>query len=182
MSRKYKFYEKTDLYFVTYTVVSWVDVFTRDIYRKVLLDSWNYCIKNKGLKIYAWCIMTNHVHMIISSEKEELSNIMRDMKSYTSTTLKKLIRETSGESRKKWMLKIFEMAGNKNKNNNRFQLWQQHNHPILLDSNFLLNQKLDYIHNNPVKAGFVDRPEDYVYSSARDYAGEPGLIKIELIE
>ena len=93
MSRKYKFYDKSDLYFVTYTVVDWIDVFTRDIYRNVLLDSWNYCIKNKGLRIHAWCIMTNHVHMIISSEKDELSNIMRDMKSYTSTTIKKLITE-----------------------------------------------------------------------------------------
>jgi REP element-mobilizing transposase RayT len=79
MSRKYKFYEKTDLYFVTYVIVNWIDVFTRDIYREVLLDSWYYCVKNKGLRIFAWCIMTNHVHMIISSKEEELSNIMRDI-------------------------------------------------------------------------------------------------------
>ena len=182
MSRKYKFYDKSDLYFVTYTVVDWIDVFTRDIYRNVLLDSWNYCIKNKGLRIHAWCIMTNHVHMIISSEKDELSNIMRDMKSYTSTTIKKLITENPQESRKRWMLRLMKAAGNKNKNNKGFQLWQQHNHPVLLGSNYLLEQKLDYIHNNPVKAGFVDEPEDYVYSSARDYAGEQGLIEVVLIE
>ena len=182
MSRKYKFYDKSDLYFVTYTVVDWIDLFTRDIYRNVLLDSWNYCIKHKGLRIHAWCIMTNHVHMIISSEKDELSNIMRDMKSYTSTTIKKLITENPQESRKSWMLRLMKAAGIKNKNNKGFQLWQQHNHPILLDSNYLLEQKLDYIHNNPVKAGFVDKPEDYVYSSARDYAGERGLIEIVLIE
>ena len=182
MSRKYKFYDKSDLYFVTYTVVDWIDVFTRDIYRNVLLDSWNYCIRDKGLRIHAWCIMTNHVHMIISSEKDELSNIMRDMKSYTSTTIKKLITENPQESRKRWMLRLMKAARNKNKNNKGFQLWQQHNHPILLDANYLLEQKLDYIHNNPVKAGFVDEPEDYVYSSARDYAGKQGLIEIVLIE
>ena len=181
MSRKYKFHEKTNLYFVTYTVINWIDVFTRDIYREVLLDSWNYCIKNKGLKIFAWCIMTNHVHMIISSKEEELSNIMRDMKSYTSTTLKKVIAENPNESRKKWMLRMMIQAGTINKNNKGFQLWQQHNHPILLDSNKLIDQKLDYIHNNPVKAGFVENPEDYIYSSARDYAGIEGLIDIELI-
>ncbi len=182
MSRKYKFYNNTELYFITYTVVNWIDIFTRNIYKDALLDSWNYCMTNKGLKIHAWCIMTNHVHMIISSEKEELSNIMRDMKSFTSTTLKKLISENPTESRKHWILKMLREAGTRNKHNNGFQLWQQHNHPVLLDSNFLLDQKLDYIHNNPVKAGFVDDPENYLYSSARDYVGLKGLIKIELIE
>ena len=88
MSRKYKFFNKEDLYFVTFTVVKWIDVFTRNEYREILLDSWKYCQKHKGLEIYAWCIMTNHVHVIISSNKEELSSIMRDMKSFTFTSLK----------------------------------------------------------------------------------------------
>jgi len=182
MSRKYKFYEKTDLYFVSFSVVYWIDVFTRNIYREVLLDSWNYCKKNKGLRIFAWCIMTNHVHMIISSKQEELSNIMRDMKSYTSTQLKKVIAENSQESRKDWILWMMKRAASKNRNNKDFQFWQQHNHPILLDSNKLMDQKLHYIHYNPVEAGFVEKPEDYVFSSARDYAGIKGLIDIELIE
>ncbi len=182
MSLKYKFFDKTDLYFVTYTVINWMDVFTSDIYRNVLLDSWNYCIKNKGLKIHAWCIMTNHVHMIISSDGEELSNIMRDMKSFTSTTLKRIIADNPQESKKIRMLKMMKDAGTKNSNNNGFQFWKQHNHPILLDTNYILDQKLDYIHNNPVKKGFVDEPENYLYSSARDYIGIKGLIEIELIE
>ena len=182
MSLKYKFFDKTDLYFVTYTVINWMDVFTSDIYRNVLLDSWNYCIKNKGLKIHAWCIMTDHVHMIISSDGEELSNIMRDMKSFTSTTLKRIIADNQQESYKAQMLKMMKDAGTKNSNNKGFQFWQQHNHPILLDTNYMLDQKLDYIHNNPVKKGFVDEPENYLYSSARDYAGIKGLIEIELIE
>jgi len=182
MSRKYKFYEKEDLYFVTYTVVNWIDVFTQNIYREVLLDSWNYCMKEKGLVIYAWVIMANHVHMIVSSNKEELSNIMRDMKRYTSTTLKKLIADNPEESRKEWIQQLMKQAGEKNSNNKKFQFWQQHNHPILLDSNYLLDQKLDYIHNNPVKAGFVEEAEDYLFSSARDYADIKGLIDIELIE
>ncbi len=120
--------------------------------------------------------------MIILSDKNDLSNIMRDMKSFTSTTIKKMIIDNPRESRKKWMLKIMKDAGLKNKNNNEFQLWQQHNHPIILDSNFMLEQKLDYIHNNPVKAGFVDESESYLYSSARDYAGIKGLVDIEFIE
>ncbi|VAW30178.1 hypothetical protein MNBD_BACTEROID07-1045 [hydrothermal vent metagenome] len=182
MSLKYKFFDKTDLYFITYTVINWMDVFTSDIYRNVLLDSWNYCIKNKGLKIHAWCIMTNHVHMIISSDGEELSSIMRDIKSFTSTTLKQIIADNQQGSHKTRMLKMMKDAGTKNSNNNGFQFWQQHNHPILLDTNYILDQKLDYIHNNPVKKGFVDEPESYLYSSARDYAGIQGLVEIELIE
>jgi len=182
MSEKYKFFNKEDLYFVTFTVVNWIDVFTRREYRDVLIDSWQYCIREKGLIIHAWCIMTNHVHMIISSNGEELSDIMRDMKSYTSTTIKKLIFENLEESRKEWMLQIMRQKGRQNSNNKDFQLWQQHNHPILLDSNYLMEQKLDYIHNNPVKSGVVDEPEHYLYSSARDYSGLKGLVKIELIE
>ena len=182
MSRKYKFFNKEDLYFVTFTVIGWIDVFTRDEYRNILLDSWKYCQQNKGLQIHAWCIMTNHVHMIISSNKDELWSIMRDMKSFTSTTLKKTIQENQHESRKKWMLKMFRNTGQENNNNNEFQFWQQHNHPILLNSNYLIEQKLDYIHNNPVKAGFVDEQENYIYSSACDYVGTKGLIDIDLIE
>ena len=180
MSNKYKFYEKENLYFVTYTVIEWIDIFTRNIYRDLLLDSWQYCTRKKGLVIHAWCIMTNHVHMIISSEKQELSDIMRDMKSFTSTNLRKSISEN--ESRKKWILKLMKEAGTKNNNNKDFQFWQQNNHPQILDSNYLIEQKLDYIHNNPVKAGFVESPEDYLYSSARDYCGIKGLMDIEIIE
>ena len=139
-------------------------------------------MEHKGLRIYAWCIMTNHVHMIISSDKNEIYEIVRDTKSFTSTTLKTVIAENPQESRKEWLLWMMKRAGIKNKNNKVFQFWQQHNHPILLDSNKLMDQKLDYIHNNPVKAGFVNEPEHYVYSSARDYAGMKGLIDIEIIE
>ena len=147
-----------------------------------MLDSWNYCMKNKGLKIHSWCIMTNHVHMIVSSEQEELSNIMRDMKSYTSTTLKKTISNNPNESRKRWILEMMKLAGSSNNNNKGFQFWQQHNHPLILNTNKLIEQKLNYIHNNPVKAGFVDKPEEYLYSSARDYIGIKGLIDVELID
>ncbi len=100
----------------------------------------------------------------------------------TTTTLRKTISENPQESRKKWMLQLMKNRGIKNKNNNDFQLWQQYNQPILLDSNYLMEQKLNYIHNNPVKAGIVENPEDYLYSSAKDYAGMKGLVEIEIIE
>jgi putative transposase len=182
MSRKYKFYEPDGLYFVTFAVVNWIDVFIRNEYKEIILESWSYCMQNKGLEIFGWCIMTSHIHMIISSTKDKPEDIMRDMKSYTSNKLRQVILENPQESRKEWMLEMMHQSGMKNSNNDDFQFWQQHNHPILLDNNKIMDQKLDYIHFNPVEAGFVDEPEDYLYSSARDYAGIKGLIDISFIE
>lgn len=182
MSRKYKFHNPDGIYFITYTVVNCIDVFTRIEYRNVLIDSWKYCQKQKGLEIYAWVIMTNHVHMIVGSLNNQLSEIIGQIKSFTSTELHKHIENNPKESRKQWMLSIMKDIGEKNKNNNDFQFWQQHNQPVELSSNYLMDQKLDYIHNNPVVAGFVENPEDYAYSSARDYAGGKGMIDIVLIQ
>ncbi|RYD71304.1 MAG: transposase, partial [Sphingobacteriales bacterium] len=113
-----------------------------------------------------------------------MQNILRDLKSFTSRQMRQAIQEHPQESRREWMLWMMERAGSKNSNNQKsgFQFWQQHNQPIELFSNHVLQQKLDYVHRNPVEAGFVSAPEDFVYSSARDYAGEKGLLDIILIE
>lgn len=182
MSRKYKFRDNDKLYFVSFAVINWIDLFIRRVYKDVLIDSMKYCIANKELDLYAYFIMTSHVHLIIGSRGNKLENIMRDFKSFTATKLKETIKEHPGESRKEWMIWMMERAGKRNSNNNDFQLWQQHNHPIVLDSNYLLQQKLDYIHENPVKEGFVLQPQDYLYSSAKNYCGEMGLVDVILIE
>ncbi|NGP88845.1 REP-associated tyrosine transposase [Fodinibius halophilus] len=180
MSRKYKFYDNKKVHFVSLATVGWVDLFTRRIYFEVITDSFSYCIKHKGLILNAWCIMTNHVHLIIRSEDKSLSGIMRDMKKFTSKELIKTIQEHPKESRKERLLRIFEQAGQENKNNSYYQLWQQHNHPIELSTNNMMNQRLDYLHMNPVKAGFVKRPQDWLFSSAKNYAGLQGLLNLEL--
>ncbi len=182
MSRKYKFKDPDKLYFVSYAVVYWIDLFIREEYREILIKSWKHCMDTKGLEIYGWCIMTSHVHMIIGSNKERPENIMRDFKKYTSEELKNAIQHHTGESRKEWMLWMMERAGIKNSNNNKFQLWQQDNHPILLYDQTIAWQKLNYIHNNPVEAGIVARTEDYKYSSAKDYLNKPGLFEIKLLD
>ena len=182
MSRKYKFYTQDKAYFVSFSVVYWMDVFTRNIYRDILVDSLNYCIKNKGLLVYSWVIMTNHVHLVMGTNDKRMEDIMRDMKGFSSKKLLKAIEDNPQESRKKWLLWFFERAGNKNPNNTKYQFWQQHNHPIILDKNAIFDQKMNYLHQNPVKAGFVSSPEDFIYSSARDYyTGEKGLVDIELV-
>ena len=182
MSRKYKFHNSESLYFISFATVYWIDVFIRNEYKWVMLDSWGYCQKEKGLDIYAWIIMPSHIHMIIGSRTNKLENIIRDMKSFTSRKLRESISNNIQESRREWMLKMMERAGTLNSNNKGFQFWQQHNKPIELYDNKIMDQKLDYLHNNPVAEGIVDEPEDYVYSSARDYAGIRGLIDIELIQ
>ena len=183
MSCKYKFRNPEGLYFITFAVVRWIDVFTRNIYREILTDSIKFCQQKKGLKIHAYVIMTNHVHMIVSAkEGYYLGNIMRDLKKFTSVRIINSIKSNPLESRKEWLLKAFEEDGNKNPNNIRYQFWQQDNHPIELTDNKMIDQKLDYLHNNPVEAGFVDEPEYYSYSSAGDYSGSKGFIEIELIE
>ena len=180
MSRKYKFRNPEAIYFVTFTTVNWIDVFTRPAYKDIVVDSLNYCIKNKGLVVYAWVIMSNHVHLVIERRSVALEDVMRDLKKYTSRAILKAIEENPQESRKAWMLWMFERAGKKNANNSKYQFWQQHNQPVELTLQaFKIDATIDYIHDNPVKAGFVFRPEDYLYSSAVDFSGGKGLVDIE---
>ena len=180
MGRKYKFRDQTANYFVTFTTVYWIDIFTRRLYKDILVESINYCIENKGLVVYAWVIMSNHIHLIMGSNDEKLEDILRDLKKHTSKTILKTIEENPQESRKEWILWMCERAAKKNSNNSKYQFWQQHNHPLVLSNIIAFEQKLNYIHDNPVQAGFVDNLVHYPYSSAIDYADGKGYVKISL--
>lgn len=111
-----------------------------------------------------------------------MQNIIRDLKRHTSETLHTAISKNNTESRREWLLWMMEKAGKKNENNINFQLWQQHNQPIELRDNKMAHQKLDYMHYNPVEAGFVLRQEDWLYSSAIDYNGGKGLLGIMFLD
>jgi REP element-mobilizing transposase RayT len=183
MSVKYKFREPDGCYFVTFAVVGWADVFTRNIYKEILIESWKHCQQYKGLNIHAYVIMTNHVHMIISRNSDALLQaIMRDMKKYTSTIIINAIKANKQESRKEWIISLLRNAGEENSNNKIFQFWQQDNHPVLCDTTDMLKQKMKYVHENPVRAGFVEKAEDWIYSSAGDYyLNRKGLIDISFV-
>lgn len=182
MSSKYKFNNPDGVYFTTVTVVEWIDVFTRPVYKEIIVDSLKYIQKEKGLTIYAWVIMSNHLHIIASAEEGiKLSDILRDFKKFTSKKLITEIQESPDESRKNWLLWLFQSHGEKNPNNKLFQFWQQDNHPIELDTNEMTDQRLEYLHENPVKAGLVDEAHHYPYSSAIDYSGGQGMIDIEYL-
>jgi putative transposase len=122
--------------------------------------------------------MTSHVHMIVGSKGRALDKIVGEMKSFTSRALRKAIAEHPQESRREWMMWMMDKAGTQNSNNNEWQLWQQHNKPIELFDREIFFQKLNYIHRNPVESGFVEREEDYLYSSARDFYDKKGLIEL----
>ena len=171
MSIKYKFNNDDALYFITFAVVDWIDVFTRTVYKDILLDTFRHCVKEKGLIIHSYVIMTNHVHMIISRNGDKsLPSIMRDMKKYSSHQIITAIIENTQESRKQWMLYLFAKAGKQNSNNTHYQFWQQDNHPIELHPHTdILDKTLNYIHQNPVNTGMVNNEAAYIYSSASNY-------------
>ncbi|MFD2201878.1 REP-associated tyrosine transposase [Shivajiella indica] len=172
MSRKFKIRDQDKLYFVTFTVIEWIDLFTRKEFRDIVLESLKFCTINKGLEVWAYCIMSSHLHLILGRNGgEPLEGIIRDFKKFTSKKILDSIKTGAFESRKEFLLWHFGKAGRKNPNNQNFQIWQQHSHPIELNSNTKITRCLNYIHQNPVKAGIVLSPEDYLYSSARNYAG-----------
>jgi REP element-mobilizing transposase RayT len=176
----YKIRNQEAIHFITFAVVEWVDVFTRKDYRDIVLDSLKFCQAEKGLLLHCWCIMSNHLHLIISAKNKDLSDVLRDFKKYTSKQVIAAIQNNQHESRKDWMLRIFKEQGESNSRNKNFQFWRQDNQPMELYSSAFIVQKINYIHNNPVEAGIVDKPEDYLYSSARDYfhAKRCGLLEL----
>jgi len=162
-------------------VVYWIDVFVRELYCERIIESLTYCQKEKGMEIYAWCIMPSHIHLVFKAKKNNPSDLIRDFKRHTSKVLQKSIEDNIQESRKEWILWMMERAGNKNSNVKKRQFWQQHNKPIELWSNEVIEQKIDYIHNNPVVSGFVINAYDWKYSSSRSYVGEIGELKIDVL-
>ncbi len=181
MSRNYKFYNKQGLYFVSFATVNWIDLFTRQVYFNILVDSINYCRKEKGMELYCYCFMPSHIHFIFRSANEDPSGLLRDFKSYTAKKVIEAIQNNPQESRKEWLLWMFERTGKKRGNISKYQFWQHHNKPIELWSEKVIKQKIDYIHNNPVESGFVTNAEDWKYSSARNYQDDNTILKIDSI-
>lgn len=179
----YKIRDQEDIHFLTLTVVQWVDVFTRSMYSDIVVESLRHCQKEKGLKIYAWCLMSNHLHLVCSaSGTVSLSDILRDFKKFTSKAIVKAIENNNRESRKNWMLWIFRKTGEQNNRNKNHQFWQQDNHPIQCDTYEILKTRITYTNENPVKAGLVRFAGDYIYSSGIDYyCNEKGLLEIEFV-
>ena len=176
MRSRYTIKEPGGTYFVTCTVVKWISIFTRKPYFDILIDSLQFCRQHKGLKIYAYVILDNHLHLVVAGDK--LTDIIRDFKSYTA---KSLIARLEQEQ-KTWVLNQFQYHKQPTKAKSDYQVWQEGFHPQQIVSEEMLHQKIDYLHQNPVRIGVVERPEEWVYSSARDYAGGKGLIELDTLD
>jgi REP element-mobilizing transposase RayT len=167
-------------YFFTFNTVDWVDIFIRPVYKQIIVHSLNHFIEHKGLTVYAWCLMTNHLHLLVKAEENGIMTAIE--KEYKSFTTKKILEaiHTEPVARKQWMLHRFETSGNIFGLLKKTHIWQIPSPPVHidLDKKDMLIEHFHYIHANPVRDRIVDTDCDYLYSSARDYADMQGLVRI----
>jgi putative transposase len=172
-----------DCSYLTFNVVDWIDVFIRQTYKQIIVDALNYCIESKKFTVYAWCLMTNHLHMLARAQDGSgLAMIEKEFKKYTTTKILEAI-DIEPDLRRSWMLQRFENCSLTLKKIEKFQLWQTCTNPTYIDFKqvYKLQERVLYIHENPIRDGIVDKPEHYLYSSATDYAGKPGMVKVNVI-
>ena len=163
MRSRYKFHEPDDTHFVTSTLAEWVPVFTTSETAMILIDSLAYARENMGLQIYAYVIMDNHFHLV--ARAPDLSKSIQSIKRHTERQIIEFAKATN----RHWLRQQFEFHKKSFKEHTRDQVWQEGVHPQQISSDDMLNQKIDSIHNNPVRRGWVDSPEHWRYSSARNY-------------
>ena len=177
----YQIQDQSKIHFITATVVDWVDVFSRKRYRDIVIESLDYCIKNKGMLLYGYVIMTNHIHIVVQSEEAKLSDLIRDFKKFTAKNILNSI-ESEPESRRDWLLKRFEFACKSHSRNEKYQFWRYGSHAEEIYTDKFLWQKLDYIHLNPIRAGIVEKASHYLYSSASNYVDGKGILEIQIAD
>ncbi|MFN8350340.1 MAG: transposase [Flavobacteriales bacterium] len=166
MSERRKANVEGALYFVTLTVLDWVDVFTRTELVEDLLVNIRYCQRHKGLELFAYVIMPSHLHLVVRRDEGLLSEWLRDFKSVTAKRILHLIETHPAESRSEWLLAHFRKRGQEQPQNREFAFWKKDSHPVELFTRSVIDQKINYIHMNPVKAGMVSEPGHYRLSSA----------------
>jgi REP element-mobilizing transposase RayT len=183
MSKRHKILDQNGLNFLTCTISGWVDLFSRESYRNIILDSWRYCSEHKGLQVWSYVIMPNHLHFIASTTPPfRLEDTMRDFKAHTARQILQYLKDPRQiESRREWLLYLFEFFARGLKDKQKYQVWQHDNHPIELYSENVTLQKLSYIHENPVRSKLVDKPEDWLYSSASNYILGTGIYPVKLL-
>lgn len=155
-------------YFLTLTTVGWIDIFTRSRYCDMIIKNLRYCIENKGLLVYAYVIMPSHLHLVARHDGAKLNQVIRDFKSFTAKEILQSVESETGESRREWLIHMFQYFARYQKQNAKYMFWQKTNHPIELSYPAIIDEKIEYVHNNPVEAGYVSDPSFWVYSSAGD--------------
>jgi len=170
---RYKIYEPTHPHFVTCTILNWLPIFTRKESVEIVIQSLKHLQEKENLKLYAYVILENHLHMVVQSDDVQKS--MRHFKSFTAKEILKLLQKENAET----LLKQFRFYKKAHKTDRTYQIWQEGYQPKLMQTDAMMISKIKYIHGNPVKRGYVDTAEHWRYSSARDYNGTSGLVDVE---
>nr|VFJ91358.1 MAG: hypothetical protein BECKH772A_GA0070896_1003025 [Candidatus Kentron sp. H]VFJ93979.1 MAG: hypothetical protein BECKH772B_GA0070898_1005316 [Candidatus Kentron sp. H]VFJ99148.1 MAG: hypothetical protein BECKH772C_GA0070978_100298 [Candidatus Kentron sp. H] len=157
---------------MTATVNNWLPLFTRPQTVEILLDSWRFLQREGNLTLFGYVILENHPHLVAASPN--LPAAMQRFKSWTARRIIDYLEET----RARRMLDLLALFKRAHKTKTTYQVWEEGSHPQAIVNEMIMRQKIDYIHHNPVARGYVDRPEHWRYSSARNYLGQPGLIEI----
>jgi putative transposase len=163
MRSRYRVHERDQAHFITSTVVGWLPVFTTATRCDILVDSLRYCQTIKGLKIYAWTILDNHFHAIVGGAA--LTRAVADLKRHTA----RRVLEQLEADRCEWLLERLRQLRHPRKVESEYQFWQEGFHPQAMVTDEIMMQKLEYLHNNPVKRGLVASPEHWRYSSAHEW-------------
>lgn len=174
-------FDEHGCYFLTLETVDIVDVFTRPVYKQIVVHTLNHFIDNKGLIVYGWCLMTSRLYLIAQAEKNLLlGDIRKGFKQFTSEKIIETIHTEPAE-KQNWMLPRFEKATGLFNKQKKHECWKKIKEPVLVDMRKpeMMAEHLEFIHNVPVKERFVQFPADFYYSSARDYIdGVKGLVKV----
>jgi REP element-mobilizing transposase RayT len=175
MSRsRFHFGEDPYPHFLTCTIVAWLPVFTRPATVQILLDCWGFLQEQGRLRLFGFVILENHLHLIASS-----TNLHKEIGDFKSFTARKIIDHLQARN-VRTLLEQLHYYKARHKTDREHQLWQEGSHPKIIENEKVMQQKLDYIHLNPVKRGYVDKPEDWRYSSARNYSGREGLLAVSM--
>jgi REP element-mobilizing transposase RayT len=177
MTQEYPIAEPRGCYLLTLDTIDRLDIFIRPFFKQIVVESLNYFIEKKGLVVYGWCLMTNHLHLIVEAKDGfELSSLISDFKTFTA---KIILQDLNADSdiRRSWIIKKIREAALFDK----LEVWENADRPVRIniEEKESINDQLKQIHNNPVRNKIVVSPQDYLHSSARNYAGLIGLVNIQ---
>ena len=159
-------------HFITCTTINWLILFSQPELADIILTSLKFLQAQQRLTLHAYVLMENHLHLIVTAN--DLSHAMQSFKSFTA----KQIIQVLEQSHQTYWLEQLRLHKQPHKVQSTYQIWQEGFHPQMIQHSEMLHQKIDYIHNNPVRRGYVDEPCHWRYSSARNYAGQVGVLEI----
>ena len=170
---RYRVVDSRYPYFVTCTVLHWIPVFTRPETVDILLGSLRF-LRGEGMRVFAYVVLENHMHMVVKSP-----DLGRDLARFKSYTSRQVLTYLSAHNVRP-ILEQLAFYKKAHKHDRGYQFWQEGSHPELIRDADMMRQKVEYVHQNPVKRGYVDNAEHWRYSSARNYVGYAGLLEVEV--